>query len=572
MERTEVLQQKLEHWCAASIRALANEPSVHYRGHNLYLHQRHIPLPAPYLQLDFSTHETRQLRGVADAIALRLRHSDPQLHQALCPVGILATLVFELLEQLRTESLAPTELVGMSSNLRNRFLFWAAHAATSKLVDNEVGLLIFTLTVMAWSRVLNQAIPTEIEDVIESTRWGLATTIGADLRLLRRHRAEQKIYADTALRIAQQISAMAGEKLAETTQESDLESQFTELVNNKTLNLNWLEVDGETGQLQFGVAQTAVLDLLPANFAYQVFTKKHDKVVSALSITRLPQLRKLRAQLDKRIRQQSVNVHRVARHLSQLVSNPALSGWDFGAEEGYLDSARITRLITSPEERKLFRKEAKRMQSNCVVSILIDNSGSMNHHNETVASLADTLAKALELAGIGTEILGFTTGGWNGGKVMNEWRAAGRPVQPGRLNSLQHTVYKDFATPWRRSRVALAGLLRSDLFREGLDGEALEWAVNRIAHRPEQRKIVLVISDGSPMDTATHKANQERYLDHHLAQVTSSVEQRPDVKLCALGVGLDLSAYYHQSLAISLDDELTTKDYFAMAELLNRAA
>jgi cobaltochelatase CobT len=185
--------------------------------------------------------------------------------------------------------------------------------------------------------------------------------------------------------------------------------------------------------------------------------------------------------------------------------------------------------------------------------------------------MIDTLAKALELADIKTEILGFTTTEWNGGRVLKDWTKAGKPGDPGRLTSTCHNIYKAAETPWRRSRPAIAAMLKTDLFREGIDGEALQWAVERIEARPEKNKIIIMVSDGSPMDTATHKANSDRYLDQHLKYVANEVQKRPDIRLCALGVGLDLSAYYRESMAISLSDELATQDFMLIADLLSRA-
>lgn len=573
MERHEVLQQKLEHWCAASVRALANDASAHYRGHHLIVQEKPFVLQAPYLQLDFSTHDNRRLRGVADGIALRLKHSDLGLHQRLKPETIIEQLVFELLEQLRCESLAPDTLPGMRSNLRTRFVFWAEQTAASPLVENNIGLLFYTLNVVCWSRLLKHTIPEQIEDLIEATRWGFSDELRYHLRTLSKECHDQLTFSEAALAIAAQINAMIEQVSSgdEGNEDSSLDNTLRSLIKANELNLQWLDAEGSTLQKNYGVSRPEDIAFLGEAIDYKIYNRAYDKEVQAANTIRAAQLKKLRAQLDKRIRQQSVNKHRVARYLSQLVASPELSGWSFGEEEGYLDSARLARLVTLPDDRRLFRKEKHQPATDCVVSIVIDNSGSMTHHNETIAALVDTLACALELANIKSEVLGFTTTDWNGGRVFKEWVAAGKPEYPGRLNSTLHTVYKDAETPWRHARPAIAGMLKSDLFREGVDGEALQWALRRIENRPEANKIILMLSDGSPMDTATHAANSERYLDAHLSRVAYAIEQRADVKLCALGVGLDLSAYYRESMSISLHDELDTQDFFAIAELLNRA-
>jgi len=572
MERLEVLQQKLEHWCATSVRALAAEPTAHYRGHGLLVQGKPFHLYAPHLQLDFATHDATKLRGVADSIALRIIHSNQKLHESLCPKDPLQRLIFEILEQLRCESLATSNLPGIRTNLRNRFLFWASQTAASKLTENNIGILIYSLTIVCWSRLLIQAIPEQIEEMIEATRWGFADTIGRHLRSLKSSTVDQQSFSIPALQIAEIISDMtsANDSQPADAKEAD-EKTVLALVQPRQLNMKWLDGDNPLVQSNQGVSQIDALSINLFESDYKVFSRRYDKEISATKSIRKAQLLKLRAQLDKRIRKQSVNVPRVARRLQQLIAIPALSAWSFGEEQGYLDSARLARLVSSPDERRLFKQDAEKPSSSCVISILVDNSGSMTHHNEAAAAMVDTLARTMEMASIKTEVLGFTTGEWNGGKVFKEWQAAGKPENPGRLNSLCHTIYKSAETPWRRARKAISGMLKSDAFREGIDGEALQWAANRIEERSEKDKIILVVSDGSPMDTATHAANSERYLDKHLAYVAQSIEARPDIRLCGLGVGLDLSTYYSSNHSISLDGELCTHDFVAIAELLSRA-
>lgn len=225
-------------------------------------------------------------------------------------------------------------------------------------------------------------------------------------------------------------------------------------------------------------------------------------------------------------------------------------------------------LISSPTERRLFRQERQTPLADSMVSILIDCSGSMREHQQAVAVLADTLARALELAGVSSEVLGFTTGGWNGGRAQRDWQRAGRPAHPGRLNELCHIVFKDARTPWRQSRNAMAALLKSDLFRESIDGEALQWASGRLAQREERRKLMIVISDGCPMDSATSLANDAFYLDNHLQQVVQGLEQQGEIELLALGVGLDLSPYYSRCQALDLSQTAGNSVFAELIALL----
>lgn len=571
MERHEVLQQKLEHWCAASVRALSKQSNVYFRGHHLVVNDKPFILQAPYLQLDFSTHDTSKLRGIADSIALRLVHCDLDAHHARLPESIVEKIIFEVLEQLRCESLAPAELPGIRSNLRSRFLYWANEAGASALTENSIGLLLYTINVVCWSRLQAQAIPEQIEDLIEGTRWGFSAEIKHHLYRFNKCTNDQAQFAEHALAIAKEVRNMIEAVSIDDSETVGLAGSVRELANSKNISIQWLDIDSSTLEQNYGVSRPEDISQITGDGGYKIYNTQYDKVVKAAKTIRAAQLAKLRTELDKRIRKQSVNTHRVARYLKQLVSSPALAGWEFGHEEGYLDSARLAKLVTSPNEHRLFKREQTKAASDCIVSIVVDNSGSMNHHNDVVAALVDTLAKALELAEIKTEVLGFTTVEWNGGRVLKEWTKAGKPDNPGRLTSTCHTIYKAAETPWRRSRPAISGMLKTDLFREGVDGEALLWAAERIETRPEKNKIILMISDGSPMDTATHAANTDRYLDQHLTFVANSIERRSDIRLCALGVGLELSAYYRESMSISLNDELGTPDFFAMAELLQRA-
>jgi len=571
VERHEVLQQKLEYWCATSVRALAGQRDVYFRGHHLVVGDTPFILQAPYLQLDFSTHDNKKLRGVADSIALRLRHSNTSEHQARLPQSIVEKIVFEQLEQLRCESLAPEEMPGMRTNIRARFLFWANQAASSSLVENSIGLLLYTINVVCWSRLHAQTIPEQIEEMIEGTRWGFTEEIKHHLYQFNKCRNDQAAFAIHALAIAKEVSKLIDASQPNESEETGLVSTVRKLTKSKNISIQWLDLDSSGLEQNYGVSRPEEVGQANTNTDYQIYTKAYDKVVKIGKSIRAAELAKLRAQLDKRIRKQSVNTHRVARYLKERVSSPDRAGWEFGLEEGYLDSARLATLITSPNDRRLFKREQIKAASDCIVSIVVDNSGSMNHHNDVVAAMIDTLAKALELAEIKTEILGFTTTEWNGGRVLKEWTKAGKPENPGRLTSTCHNIYKAAETPWRRSRPAIAAMLKTDMFREGVDGEALQWAVERIETRPEKNKIIIMVSDGSPMDTATHAANSERYLDQHLSYVSNAVERRPGIKLCALGVGLDLSAYYRESMSISLNDELGTPDFMLIADLLARA-
>jgi len=301
---------------------------------------------------------------------------------------------------------------------------------------------------------------------------------------------------------------------------------------------------------------------------YRIFTTAYDREHRAATLVRAELLREYREKLDVRIAGQGVNVARLARELRALLAQPAHDGWDSAQEEGLIDGRRIAQLISSPTERRLFRSERAEPIADCVVSWLIDCSGSMKEHAESVAMIVDVFVRALEQAGVASEILGFTTGAWNGGRALRDWQRAGRPAHPGRLNEQCHIVFKDADTAWRRARPQIAALLKGDLFREGIDGEAVRWAYRRLQGRTEGRKLLLVVSDGSPMDSATNLANDAHYLDQHLVQEVQRIEQAGDVQLFGVGVGLDLSPYYSASLVLDLAGSTGNQVFRELLEMI----
>ena len=301
---------------------------------------------------------------------------------------------------------------------------------------------------------------------------------------------------------------------------------------------------------------------------YRVYTRAYDREYTAASLAREAVLREHRVKLDARIAAQGVNVARLARDLRALLAEPAHDGWDSAQEEGRIDGRRLAQLIASPTERRLFRSERAEPQADCVCTWLIDCSGSMKEHIESVAMIVDLWVRALEQAGVPSEVLGFTTGAWNGGRAMRDWQRAGRPPHPGRLNEQCHIVFKDARTSWRRARTSLAALLKGDLFREGIDGEAVQWAHRRLMTRNERRKLLFVVSDGSPMDSATNLANDAHYLDHHLLQEVQRIEQEGAVQVFGVGVGLDLSPYYSTSLVLDLADAVGSGVFRELMEML----
>ena len=540
-------QEKVEALCAATIRALSGEADLHFRGRRLHRGRQPLPLYAPHLQPSLEDADFGCFRGAADGLALRLSGSDAALHARLGPVDVVERMVFELLEQYRAESLVPDVLPGVRRNLRHAFASWSLAFHHAGLTDSAHGILLYTVVQMCRARVFGEPVVEETEDLLEATRAAIGPLFGAPLAGLRRARHDQAAYAVFALEIAHTVGEMLRNSRAEFGQagaqgDNDDKAAFALL----------LGVEGDTTS-NFATAVSGRSRVLEdAQGAYHVYTRHYDREVPASTLVRAELLKEYRARLDVCIAAMGVNLTRLARELRALLARPVPDGWDGGQEEGLIDGRRLAQLVASPTERRLFRTEHLEPRADCVVTVLLDCSGSMKQHAETVGALVDVWVRALEMAGVASEVLGFTTGAWNGGRAQRDWARAGRPRNPGRLNEVQHLVFKDADTPWRRSKPAMAALLKADLFREGVDGEAVLWATRRLDSRTEARKLLLVVSDGSPMDSATSLANDTFYLDHHLRDVVQAVESRGDVEVFGVGVALDLSPYYSRSHVLDL--------------------
>ncbi|MCC4263939.1 cobalamin biosynthesis protein CobT [Oceanimonas baumannii] len=560
-------QQRLEELCAALIRAQSAQAEVRYRGHRLEWHGKAYPLRAPHLQLNAQQDDWGSCRGVADAIALRLRHHDTVLHRSLLPAPPVARLVFELLEQLRVESLVPAHRPGSRRNLHYRFSVWSNRFLASGQTESHLGLLLFTLSMMSWVQLGGGPIDEGTEMLIESTRMFLLREIGQPFGRIRRCREDQAAYGEQARAIALAVNELV-EDLQQQLAEGEQDQNALEEVGNGFGLLLDLDGDGDPGSSQSGGGSTREGD---SEASYRIFTGQYDKEWQAAKKVRPELLIRLRQQLDQRIREQGLNLNGLTKKLRRLLARPHDDGWRFGEEEGQLDGRRLSTLVTSHADRRVFKQPRDEWRANATVTILVDNSGSMRNHMEHIAMLVDLLVQGLERTGARTEVLGFTTGHWNGGKPLKDWQRRGRPANPGRLNERCHLIYKNTDTPWRRARQSLAALLKGDMFREGLDGEALLWAEQRLLAEDVSERLLLVISDGCPMDTATRQANEQDILDSHLMAVADRIDQDPRIRLCALGVGLDLSRYYRHNQLLDLEQDPDNRIFDEILLLLGRA-
>lgn len=566
IENSRARTRQLERHGAAAIRALSASLDAEYRATRLRVGGAAVPYASPYLSVNFANIALPRSRGVADSLAARLSYSDAELHQSLNPQNALARVLFDILEQIRCEAVVPDHLSGMRANLNISFLEWCHEARNGGMVESSIGILLYTLIHMVRARLINNTDDEEVAGLIEATRANISPLIGKPFYQLAKCREHQSVFAPHALEIANTIAELAGMEL---TDDSEIESAMER--NSVILGPDWdgQDVDASDGAGGIGggaaVAQESGLDLAGD---YCVFSTDYDSQVSGSNLYRAAQLDTLRTELDKQVAGQAVSVTRLALRLQKLFAAPEIDGWLFGQDEGVLDGRRLSQLVSNPAYGQIFRKDRLQPVNDTVVSFLIDNSGSMKAQRyEAVAILVDTFARALELAGAKSEILGFTTGEWNGGQVMKAWRAEGMPANPGRLNQTMHIVYKDADTSWKRARPSIAAMLKTLHFREGVDGEALIWAYRRLLQRDERRRVLVVISDGAPLDAATHNANREGFLQDHLLSVSDFLHRQTEIELGAIGIDLELSDQYRNSINLNLEGTLNTRVYGALEAL-----
>lgn len=556
-----LFQQHTDELCGAALRAISGRTDAHFRKGRLYLDDTLVPVLAPHLRLDTGNHTFNDFRAVADGLALRLLASDRAIYDASCPDDEIGRLLYDFFEQVRLEATAASEWPGVRANVQARFRAWAQGFEHSDLIETSLGILLFTVMLTVWSRVTGCVLSEAQQDLLEATRAGMASEIGTELYALRRQREDQQAYARTAAQLAAKISANLAAEIAldarEQKRERDNRSLFSLLLTP--------DAQQEEGFEVAPAGQSRVFDQHQSS--YRVFTRRYDRVELAATRVRRAELKQFRRQMDEDRAALSIGVAQLAKLFRRIFRIPQDDGWVFGQEEGILDGRTLSQLVASPAETRIFRQDQVIDRVDQAVTILLDCSGSMRVHARRLSVLLDTLLRALGMAGVQTELLGFTTGAWNGGRAMKDWQRQGKPDYPGRLNEVCHLLFKQADTSWSRARLDIAALLKNDLYREGVDGEAVLWASQRLLEQSARRRTLIVVSDGCPMDSATQYVNDDYYLASHLQQVVRQTMAQ-GIDVVGLGVGLDLSAYYARSLAIDPQQALTPAVFYEIARLL----
>ena len=580
----------------AAVRAIGNAPEleVSFTADRPLLTADRARLPnLPRLP---SRRDIAIARGQGDAMAMRLASHDPEAHRKRAPMDPQARAAFDALEQARVESLGCIRMPGMGGNIAEMLedrLFRANFAEVDERGDAP---LAEALGLLLRERLAGVAVPPSGHALVELWRGEIEQKAGSSIAALLATYEDQEAFSKAARAVLRDLDLIAESEMNDPDASDEEEGNDSQPEQAQGAEDNAEQGEGdsdqadsdqdsqageseETGDVEGMEADMADADedaeaeagedapmpppakdggeRLTNQFNYKVFTTKFDEIVKAAELCPPDELEQLRALLDKQLENLAGAVARLANKLQRRLMAKQNRSWQFDLEEGLLDTARLTRVVTDPLQALSFKVENDTDFRDTVVTLLIDNSGSMRGRPITIAAICgDILARTLERCGVKVEILGFTTRAWKGGKSREAWLEAGRPANPGRVNDIRHIIYKAADEPWRHARRNLGLMMREGLLKENIDGEALEWARKRLMARPEQRRILMVISDGAPVDDSTQSVNAGNYLEAHLRQVIEDIETRSSIQLVAVGIGHDVTRYYRRAVTLLDAEEL----------------
>jgi len=592
---------------SACVRAIAEkkELTVGFSSEQAGLLGGRVRLPLP--PRDLNPRDLANVRGAADAAALRVRHHDATIHALRMPVSDQARQAYEALEQARVEAIGARDMAGVATNLDANLEERYRRQGFDRITARDQAPLADALRLLAREAMTGAPPPQSAEAAVALWRPWVMDRLGAGLAQLGGVMDDQDAYARTVRRLLSDMDMEVGQE-----PESD-ESEDGDEPDDQPQSSDDEQMEQEGGDQQSGDRQSPQSaepepaqaegepepgqdesrDIEPGDGmgsdepgtpmepyrperwrnepdsgGYKAFTTEFDEVVDADGLCDTDELSRLRHLLDQQLQHLHGMIAKLANRLQRRLMAKQTRAWEFDLEEGILDAARLARVVVNPVLPLSFKRENETAFRDTVVTLLIDNSGSMRGRPITIAAMsADILARTLERCGVKVEILGFTTRAWKGGQSRERWLQAGKPVGPGRLNDLRHIVYKAADAPWRRARRNLGLMLREGILKENIDGEALLWAHNRLITRPEQRRILMVISDGAPVDDSTLSVNSGNYLEKHLRAVIEWIENRSPVQLVAIGIGHDVTRYYRRAVTIVDAEQLGGTMMEKLAEL-----
>lgn len=558
-----------------------------------------VPLPGRDLPPD----QVTEARGFADSFALKLRHHDAALHARSAPPEPIARACYDAIEQVRYEALGANRFGGIRANLDAATEMRTAGDKIVRAQNSSEVPLQTALALLVREALTGEAVPQKAQGGIELVRDFLEEKVGGDFAGLAEKIGDQEAFQKLALDMLRELDLTRPTEAPDESDSDDADDDDAPSDDEQGDDDNQGEGDPQSAEMAGDMAEgdgegeqssdtQTDSDMaegepgddsdavnapvrpnrpqaeVPASVDYKAFTTRFDEEVAAPDLCDSEELDRLRAYLDSQLTGLQGVVTRLANRLQRRLMAQQNRSWDFDQEEGVLDAARLARVIISPGTALSYKVERDVEFKDTIVTLLIDNSGSMRGRPISIAAIsADILARTLERCGVKTEILGFTTRAWKGGQSREAWLADGKPQNPGRLNDLRHIIYKQADEPWRRARRNLGLMMREGLLKENIDGEALIWAHSRLLYRPEERRILMVISDGAPVDDSTLSVNSAGYLEAHLRSVIEWIEKVSPVQLVAIGIGHDVTRYYRRAVTIMDVEQLGGTIMEQLAEL-----
>ncbi len=582
----------------ATMRALAEEEELEVtfgpgaptsRGNRM-----RVPLPT----VGCTEEEVNAVRGIGDQFALRMRHHDAGLHARYTPVGGPAQEMFEWIEDARIASIGSLRMEGVAQNLDARLEVQCQQAAFDSITAETEAPLSVAVGLLVRQALTGRELPPSAENVVRFWRDHVEAHAGEQIQELKSHIRDQAEFASMCRSIIADLGLAAdldeppdGEQNqdeVETMDENqDAESDFSPedvVLDDESLgdenadgDATMVEMDADFDMDEAGAdadpdeAPVPMPDesgRIAVDINYGSYTEEFDETIEAEELCDSEEMTRLRQLLDQQLVSLQHTTSKLANRLQRRLMAKQNRTWEFDLEEGVLDAARLTQVIVDPVNPLAYKQEKEMNFRDTVVTLLIDSSGSMRGRSITIAAMcADILGRTLERCSVKVEILGFTTRAWRGGQSREQWINEGKPSNPGRLNDLRHIIYKAADDTWQRTRRNLGLMMREELLKENIDGEALIWAHNRIVTRTEQRKILMVISDGLPVDNSTLLVNPSNYLEQHLKYAIEMIENHSPVELVAIGIGHDVTHHYKRAVTITDAEQLGGAMTEQLAEL-----
>jgi cobaltochelatase CobT len=611
--KAETANEPLKHALASCTRALARQPGLEVAFSadkpSLVTSPEGAKARLPEPPRKPNPREAAVVRGLADSFALRLACHNDALHRRLAPQSAPARALFDAVEQARVEAIGSRRMQGVASNIAAMLDDRYNRSPFAEVRTREEAPLEEAVAMLARERMTGLEPPRGAAGLVGLWRPFIEEKAGADLDQLGDALMDQRAYARLVRKVLsslglandadadgersdeetedktppEQPDETEGEGEDQSTQDSiqrEAADETTDDADEGALETveapsSELEDEGEAGDAEEAAEARPPQPQAPERRGpdYKAYTTRFDEIIDAEELCDPDELQRLRDYLDKQLQSLHSVVARLANRLQRRLMAQQSRSWEFDLEEGVLDTARLPRVIIDSQQPLSFKQEKDMAFRDTTVTLLIDNSGSMRGRPITVAATcADILARTLERCGVKIEILGFTTRAWKGGQSREAWLQAGKPPNPGRLNDLRHLIYKSADAPWRRARKNLGLMMREGLLKENIDGEALDWAHQRLLGRPEQRKILMMISDGAPVDDSTLSVNPGNYLERHLRYVIEEIETRSPVELIAIGIGHDVTRYYKRAVTIVDAEELGGAMTEKLAELFDENA